>query len=162
MFEAGQLKYSLKILNALEGETFAVTFIGSSDISVSLFLCFSAQNSIAWICIFPTFGSHSPKRPVHYLGVVPLPFSSSSWSIAICLPTPVAEPFSRTLKQSCQLIPVIVLLLHQFPLDVYQPLYPFSSSGFLSSLSVSPVMMLKRNISNVDLLSTFPLHGNWS
>ncbi|CAG7816587.1 unnamed protein product [Allacma fusca] len=34
MFEAGQLKYSLKILNALEGETFAVQFLGSSDISI--------------------------------------------------------------------------------------------------------------------------------
>jgi hypothetical protein len=34
LFEAGQLKYSLKILNALEAETFAVQYIGSSDITV--------------------------------------------------------------------------------------------------------------------------------
>lgn len=34
LFEAGQLKYSLKILNALEGETFAVQFLGSQDVSV--------------------------------------------------------------------------------------------------------------------------------
>lgn len=36
MFEAGQLKYSMKILNALEGETFAVQFLGSQDVSVSI------------------------------------------------------------------------------------------------------------------------------
>lgn len=34
LFEAGQLKYSMKILNALEGETFAVQFLGSQDVSV--------------------------------------------------------------------------------------------------------------------------------
>ncbi|CAL8126950.1 unnamed protein product [Orchesella dallaii] len=36
LFEAGQLKYSMKILNALEGETFAVQFLGSQDVSVKL------------------------------------------------------------------------------------------------------------------------------
>jgi hypothetical protein len=35
LFEAGQLKYSLKILNALEGETFAVQFLSETDVSVS-------------------------------------------------------------------------------------------------------------------------------
>lgn len=34
LFEAGQLKYSMKILNALEGETFAVQFLGSQDVSI--------------------------------------------------------------------------------------------------------------------------------
>ena len=37
IFEAGQIKYSLKILNALEGETFYVHFNNSTaDIGVSL------------------------------------------------------------------------------------------------------------------------------
>ena len=35
LFEAGQLKYSLKILNALEAETYAVQFISPTDITVS-------------------------------------------------------------------------------------------------------------------------------
>jgi len=34
LFEAGQIKYSLRIINALEGETFAVQFLSSTDISV--------------------------------------------------------------------------------------------------------------------------------
>lgn len=42
LFEAGQLKYSMKILNALEGETFAVQFLGSQDVSVR------EENGIEW------------------------------------------------------------------------------------------------------------------